>query len=185
MKLILSACKLEYGSAFPSAKIGDICRYSIFLVTLIIILCGQATAEDFVSLQSYNYPDHYIRHRNYLGEITTVKSQLDIDDSSFRIVRGLSGGDTISFESKNFPGYYLRHQKFRIKLHRPDGSDLFRSDASFRVVQGMAHPSWNSFESVNYPKYFLRHRNFHLYIERGDGDLFRKDCTFKIKTAQE
>jgi hypothetical protein len=109
---------------------------------------------------------------------------LDIDDSSFRIVKGLAGVDTISFESRNYPGHYLRHQGFRIKLHRPDGSELFRNDASFRVVKGLADTSWRSFESVNYPGYFLRHRNFQLYIEQGDGDLFRKDCTFKVEKAR-
>jgi hypothetical protein len=157
----------------------------VFLLPLMMILCGQAAAGDFVSLQSFNYPDHYVRHRNYLGEITTVKSRLDIADSSFKMVQGLAGGNTVSFESKNYPGHYLRHQGFRIKLHRMDGSALFRKDASFRVVQGLADRSWKSFESVNYPGYFLRHRNYHLYIERGEGDLFRKDCTFKMEKKRK
>jgi len=147
----------------------------------ILSLCGQAFADGFVSLQSYNYQDHYVRHRNFLGEITPISSQLDKDDSAFLMVRGLDGGNTVSFESKNYPGYYLRHQEFRIKLHRPDGSDLFRQDASFRKVSGLANSSWKSFESVNYPGHYIRHRNFHLYIEGGNDDLFRKDCTFGIK----
>jgi len=153
--------------------------YMFFALTF-LVFCGEAAADGFISLKSYNYQNHYVRHRNYLGEITTVSSPLDFDDSSFKMVKGLAGDNTVSFESKNYPGYYLRHQGFRIKLHRPDGSDLFRHDASFRVMQGMGNPSWSSFESVNYPGYFLRHRNFQLYIERGEGDLFRKDCTFKI-----
>jgi len=146
---------------------------------LVVVFYGQAEAEGFIALKSYNYRDHYIRHQSYLGEITPVSSALDIADSSFQKVPGLAGGNSVSFESRNYPGHYLRHQNFRIKLHKPDGSDLFRKDASFRAVPGLADPSWNSFESVNYPGYYLRHRNFHLYIEKGEGDLFRKDCTFR------
>jgi hypothetical protein len=180
MKRFFKNFKNRYESTVPSLKSEGRFYYVVLILTIMIIFCGQVAADDFVSLKSYNYPDHYIRHRNYLGEITTISSQLDIDDSSFRIVKGLAGGKTISFESQNYPGYYLRHQGFRIKLHRPDGSELFRNDASFRVVKGLADSSWRSFESLNYPGYFLRHRNFQLYIEQGDGDLFRKDCTFKI-----
>ncbi|MFA5354356.1 MAG: AbfB domain-containing protein [Thermodesulfovibrionales bacterium] len=158
--------------------------YALVVLSLMLILCGQAAAEEFVSLQSYNYPDHYVRHRNYLGELTPVVSQLDVADSSFRMVQGLAGGNTVSFESRNYPGHYLRHQGFRIKLHRSDGSELFRNDASFRMVQGLADSSRSSFEAVNYPGHFLRHRDFHLYLERGEGDLFRKDCTFSVEKAR-
>jgi len=162
MKQIISVFENKHKNTFSSAF-----RYVIFALTFIFIFCGEAAADGFVSLKSYNYPDHYVRH-----------------DSSFSLVGGLAGGGTVSFESKNYPGQYLRHQGFRIKLHRPDGSDLFRNDASFRVMQGLADPSWSSFESVNYPGYFLRHRNFQLYIERGEGDLFRKDCTFRMEKAR-
>ncbi len=143
------------------------------------LFCGEAAAEGFVAFQSFNYPDHYIRHRSFLGEITSIVSHLDNADSSFRVVPGLAGGNSVSFESRNYPGYYLRHQGFRIKLHRPDGSDLFRKDASFWVIPGLADPSWSSFESVNYAGHYIRHRNFHLYIEQGSGDLYRRDCTFR------
>jgi hypothetical protein len=148
-------------------------------LAIAVLFCGQAAAEGFVAFQSYNYRDHYVRHRNYLGEITTVNSGLDVADSSFRVVPGLAGGKSVSFESRNYPGHYLRHQGFRIKLHRPDGSDLFRKDASFWIVPGLADPTWYSFESVNYPGHYLRHRNFHLYLEKGEGGLFRQDCTFR------
>jgi hypothetical protein len=149
-------------------------------LVLALVCFSPALADGFVTLRSINYPDHFIRHRNYLGEITPVASDLDRADASFRMVPGLAGGDSVSFESKNYPGHYLRHQDFRIKLHPADSSSLFRNDASFRVKPGLANASWGSFESVNYPGYHLRHRNYHLYIEQGDGDLYRKDCTFKV-----
>ena len=155
------------------------CIMVLCVLAIAAVFCGQAAAEGFVAFQSFNYRDHYIRHRSFLGEITPIQSSLDKADSSFRIVPGLAGGKSVSFESRNYPGQYLRHQGFRIKLHRPDGSDLFRKDASFWTVPGLADPSWNSFESVNYPGHYIRHREFHLYLERGDGELFRKDCTFR------
>lgn len=138
----------------------------------------------WVRLESYNFPNRFIRHRNYLGELTPVESTLDRLDSSFRIVRGLAGTGTISFESKNFPTYYLRHHHFRIKLHKLDSSPLFRQDASFKSRSGLALGLWNvpldntlnSYESVNYPGFYIRHRAdnpaeetnkvFHLYLDK-------------------
>lgn len=132
-----------------------------------------------VKLQSMNFPGLYIRHRNYLGELTRLSSNLDRQDASFRIVPGLANRNLISFESVNFPGYYLRHQGFRIKLSRGSNNDLFRKDATFKRVPGLANRSMVSFESFNYPGHFIRHRNFQLYVERGNTDLFRKDATFR------
>lgn len=140
----------------------------------------QGVLGQIVYLQSINYPDRYIRHANFLGELTRIPDQRSAQDASFKIVRGLADSRLISFESTNFPGYFLRHQGFRIKLHKPDGSDLFRKDATFKIVQGLANNQWVSFESLNYPGRFIRHKSFHLYLEGGNTDLFRKDVTFKI-----
>lgn len=133
-----------------------------------------------VRLQSLNYPGLFIRHRNFLGEITRITSDLDRKDASFRIVPGLANRNLISFESVNYPGYYLRHQGFRIVLSPRTNNELFRNDATFRRVPGLANRSMASFESYNYPGYYIRHRNFHLFLERGNTDLFRKDATFRF-----
>lgn len=148
------------------------------------LLCQGAPADDFIRLESYNYRDHYIRQRDHLGELTVIKSDNDKTDSDFKIVKGLSGGNSVSFESRGFPGNYLRHQDSRIKLHRPDGTDLFRKDASFKMVPGLADASWNSFESVNYPGYYIRHSNYHLFIQNGKEDVFRKDATFRVVRSE-
>jgi len=133
-----------------------------------------------ISLRSMNYPTHYLRHRNFIGQLTTISSPLDRSDATFKIVPGLAGGDSISFESVNYPSYYLRHQGFQIKLHQSSGDQLYRSDSSFRVRPGLADSTRISLESVNYPGYYLRHRGFQFYIEQGSGDLYRKDCTFSV-----
>jgi hypothetical protein len=139
----------------------------------------QATVGSMASFQSHNFRNHFIRHANFLGEITPVSSDLDRKDSTFRIVGGLADSRYVSFESLNYPGHYLRHQDFRLKLQKFDGSQLFRQDATFLMVPGLADGSWSSFESVNYPGHYIRHRNFHLYLEKGNDDLFRKDATFR------
>lgn len=143
-----------------------------------------ALGSEWIAIQSSHYPDRFIRHRYFLGELTTVNSELDQKDSAFRIVKGLAGRGSISFESMNFPGHYLRHQSFRIKLHRFEDSTLFREDASFKPRIGLATgladtpiiEGSQSFESVNYPGYYIRFRSdnaneqsnkvFHLYLEK-------------------
>lgn len=181
----------------PSETKGLLTASLLFIAIFMAAFCSDTTAQDSISttaqdsissdwiaFQSYNFPDHYIRHRNFLGELTTVKSTLDQLDSTFKVVNGLAGHGTVSFESRNYRGYYLRHHNFRIKLQQLEGSDLFRKDASFIGRTGLAIGLWNtpidesltSYESVNYPGYYIRHRannaadesnkEFHLYIEK-------------------
>ncbi len=135
-----------------------------------------------VTLQSLNFPDLFIRHRNYLGELSRISSDQDRKDASFRVVPGLANGNLISFESINSPGYYLLHEGFRIKLARGADNDLFRKNATFKRVPGLANSSMVSFESYNYPGFYIRHRNFHLFLEKDNTDLFRKDATFRFST---
>ncbi len=142
-------------------------------------LCIQlANAESTYSFESYNFSDSYIRHKNNLGEISFIISDLDKKDSTFRVVRGL-GGKCSSFESVNYPGFYLRHQNFRIKLHELDESDLFNKDATFCFTDGLASSELYSFESLNYPGHYIRHRDYQLYIEKDVGGSFVKDATFR------
>jgi hypothetical protein len=140
-----------------------------------------------VALQSFNYPDHFIRHRNFLGEVTVIGTEMDRKDATFRIVPGLAEqnypslqGEYISLQSVNYPGYYLRHQDTVVKLHKYSEDDLFKKDATFRLIPGLADRTRSSLESLNYPGFHIRHKNFKLYLEKGDGDLFRKDATFQV-----
>lgn len=132
------------------------------------------------SLQSYNFPGFYIRHRNLLGEISTISSTLDKQDATFKIVTGLADSNCISFQSQNNPGAYLRHQEFRIKLATLENSQLFKADATFCQRPGLADSTLASFESYNSPGRYLRHRDSNLYIEKDESELFRKDATFRI-----
>jgi Alpha-L-arabinofuranosidase B (ABFB) domain len=135
------------------------------------------------SFSSYNFPDRYIRHRNYLGYIEPVNDELGRKDATFRLRNGLASSNCTSFESINFPGHFLRHQNFRLKLARNDGSQLFRKDATFCQRSGVGGTGI-SFESYNFPAHYIRHKNFELWIDPSDGsDLFRKDATFISQNA--
>jgi len=139
------------------------------------------TGETYLSFQSFNYPDRYIRHRNALGEATPIVSDLDKKDATFRVIPGLADPNCVSLESRNYPGHYLRHQDSRVKLAPQDDTQLFRDDATFCVKLGLADPYAVSFESKNFPGRYLRHRGGQLWVEAGDGsDLYRKDATWRM-----
>jgi len=146
------------------------------------------TLGQFYSFQSFNFPDHYIAHANFLGELIVPSSDLQRKDSTFKMIEGLAshpngGAQAVSFESFNYPGYYLRHFQFRIHLQTSDGTEGFKDDATFWLEAGNAKPSdvvYSSFRSFNFPSRFIRHRNFDLWVEGGDDDPFKSDSTFKI-----
>ena len=127
------------------------------------------------------------RHRNSLGELTPIVSALDRADATFIARAGLGLEIAVSLESVNFPGHFLRHQDFRLKLHRNDGSDLFRNDATFMYNDGAA---WEgnrgvSLESVNFPGHFIRHFNFQLWLAQSDGsEVFGNDATWQPVPAR-
>jgi hypothetical protein len=76
-----------------------------------------------VSFESVNKPDHFIRHRFYLGELTTIdrSNAVDVADATFILRPGLSGAPgAISFESANYLGHFLRHEDFRLRLDPPN-----------------------------------------------------------------
>jgi hypothetical protein len=143
------------------------------------------------SLRSFNYPDRYIRHRNFLGELTPIASELDKQDATFSISNDGAVGTVALIYSNNIVGNCLRHQDFRIKLahynpglvppnpppETPEQKQL-RLDCTFTAVAGLADSRARSFRSVNFPDRYIRHRDFHLYLEPANDELAKKDCTF-------
>ena len=87
---------------------------SIAMMLLVVPLGSASPAggqsEEGNSFRSWNFPDHYIRHRDYLGRIDKIVTadKLGRKDGTFRIVSGLAG-QCRSFESVNYPGHSLRH----------------------------------------------------------------------------
>ena len=131
-------------------------------------------------LQSYNFPDRYIRHADFDVRIDSTVSPAQ--DAQFRIVPGLAGSGTVSIESVNYPGYYLRHQNYDFMLAPDDGSALFRADASFHQVAGLASASWTSFRSYNHPDRHIRHYGYQLRLDPITDATGRADATFRLTT---
>ena len=166
-------------------------RVAAILVGLTALVIGASTAlpegraqeekKRLGSIQSFNYPKTYIRHRDGLGFVTEISTELDRKDASWHLGPGLAGPQTVSFRSVNSPKQYLRHQEGRVKLHALEEAELFKQDASFKRVNGLAKGGWVSFESVNFPDHFIRHKDGELWVEKNDGsELFAKDATFRI-----
>jgi hypothetical protein len=145
---------------------------------------------DVFQLRSFNFPDFYIRHRNFLGELTE-EAVGEQEDFSFELVnRGHDpqGRSLAALRSVNFPALYLRHRDFRLRLEGPNGSgdQLFRKDSAFYIEPGLAHQAGSggiSFRSFNYPDRYIRHRDFHLWVEPRDSANLAPDATF-IKTVR-
>ncbi|MFV0936135.1 AbfB domain-containing protein [Bacillus thuringiensis] len=147
----------------------------------------------YLSLESLNYPGRYIRHASYLGELTTIQSELDRYDATFEWSGDWYYGAEGRLRSVNYPLHYLRHQDYRIKLHKADypygrlptpEEQLAILDSTFFIVQGLAdvnNQDLISFRSKNFPNRFIRHKDFHLWVEHVENDLDRVDATFKIK----
>ena len=140
--------------------------------------------------QSFNFPDRYIRHHDFLGELSREVVGRE-KEFAFKLVdRGQDAQRRrlVSLGSVFPERLYLRHRDFRLRLEGPSGTadQLFKQDSTFFLEQGLAAPNDHnavSFRSVNFPDRYIRHRDFHLFVEpRGSANLV-PDATF-IKTVR-
>ncbi|MDX6350755.1 MAG: hypothetical protein QOF84_5545 [Streptomyces sp.] len=130
-------------------------------------------------LKSYNYPDRYVRHADYVGRIDAYPFD-PYRDSEWKLVPGLADSSGVSFQSVNYPTRYLRHKDFVTSLDVNDGTTTFAQDATFYRVSGLADSSYASFRSYNYPTYYLRHSNYVLRIDPISTATDRSDATFSV-----
>lgn len=142
---------------------------SFFLSLVVIVATTSVFASQpsfsqstFVRFESINFPQRFIRHRNFQGYIEPISTDLDQLDSIFRIRKGLADPNCVSLESKNFPNHFLRHQNFRVVLSPNNSSTLFRKDATFCPRRGSK--GGTSYRSSNFPAYYIRHRDFELWL---------------------
>ncbi|MFY1694216.1 glycoside hydrolase family 43 protein [Solwaraspora sp. WMMA2101] len=130
-------------------------------------------------IQSYNYPDRYVRHANFDVRIDATVSPAQ--DAQFRLVPGLAANSGyVSFESVNYPGHYLRHYGYDFVLAANDGTAMFAADATFRQVAGLADAGWSSFQSYNYPQRHIRHYGYQLRLDPITDAAGRADATFRV-----
>jgi hypothetical protein len=143
-----------------------------------------AASEDVFlrSLQSANYPERFVRHANLQGRIDPIASDLDKQDSTFRLVSGLATADGFSLEAANSPGWFLVAENNVIVLRQRKPNDAqFDKSATFLLYQGFSDPTQYSFGPLTQPDHFVRHAGFLLVASRSDGsDAFKKDATFRF-----
>ncbi|MFJ9020406.1 glycoside hydrolase family 43 protein [Streptomyces sp. NPDC102259] len=130
-------------------------------------------------LKSFNYPDRYVRHANYVGRIDTYPFDL-YTDSQWKLVPGLADSSGVSFQSVNYPTRYLRHYNYQLQLDVNDGTSTFAGDATFYRTAGLADSGWASFRSYNNPTRYIRHANYVLRIDPVSTTAEKQDATFYV-----
>jgi len=133
--------------------------------------CGDAEGYGFFSFRSVNFPDRYLRHKNFeLWLDENDGSDLFDQDTTFSLF-----GDCVRFKSYNFRDKSMRHCNFEGFLHDTEDND----DFYFNIRPGNWRGYGISMESVNFPGHFLRHQGFRVYLhEYEDSELYQMDSTF-------
>jgi hypothetical protein len=156
---------------------------AVIAIPISITTSIQSAQAQRISIETYNRPNEFIRHRNSLGFITPVRTVLDRNDATFYRWRGLNGNSNcVSFESVNYRGRYLRHSGFRIRLDAFVNSQLFKNDATFCERPSLIRAAgFVSFESANFPGRYIRHRGGELYLDpRIPESLYERDASFRF-----
>ncbi|MGR3932304.1 glycoside hydrolase family 43 protein [Streptomyces sp. BRA346] len=130
-------------------------------------------------LKSYNFPDRYVRHFDYVGRIDTYPFDL-YTDSLWKLVPGLADSSGVSFQSVNNPTRHLRHYNYELRLDANDGTSTYAADATFYRTAGLADSTWASFRSYNNPTRYIRHSNYVLRIDPISTATERQDATFRV-----
>ncbi|QBI56313.1 AbfB domain-containing protein [Streptomonospora litoralis] len=95
------------------------------------IVPGLADDECY-SLESLNYPDEYLRHReSRVRREASDGSELFREDATWCAVPGLSGSG-VSLRSYNFPDQYLRHYDSELWLAGVGGPEPYETSANFK-----------------------------------------------------
>jgi hypothetical protein len=99
-----------------------------------IVSLRPGIAKGTIALGPVGRPNVVFRHSNFVYLLNTVDStELQKQDSSFYVVKGLADPKGVSFKSYNFPDRYLRHSSFGFVLQPSDGGSLFQNDATFYI----------------------------------------------------
>ncbi|ATE53557.1 glycoside hydrolase family 43 protein [Actinosynnema pretiosum] len=136
-------------------------------------------APSWNRLKSWNFPDRFVRHQNYLARIDPYPFDPHTDQL-WKLVPGLSDASGVSFQSVSDPTRYLRHYDYAIRLDANDNTAAFRADATFHRVPGLADSSWSSFRSANLPDRYLRHSGYALRVDPISTSTDQQDVTFRV-----
>ncbi|MCP1381328.1 AbfB domain-containing protein [Runella salmonicolor] len=99
--------------------------------TFILVKGVDTKCADCISFESVNNPGKYLRHQNSRIMLTTLSSDLDKADASFRQVAGLAGKG-YSYESSNFPNHFIRTMSNGLLSIAARTEEVaYKNDASF------------------------------------------------------
>ncbi|XPF93628.1 DUF1800 family protein [Colwellia sp. RE-S-Sl-9] len=139
----------------------------------------QNTDTRIISLESANYPGHFVQHVESKVRISAIEPE-EVT-AQWKVVEGLAGEGTFSLESVDVPGNFLRHRKGNILLQPFEDKQLYREDASWFWKDGFVDPNAISLESLNYSDEYIRHRNYFLDRTVINSELDKNDATFFVK----
>merc|ERR1711998_40664 len=107
--------------------------------------------QGFFSFRSVNYPDRYLRHKNFeLWLDENDGSELFADDTTFNLF-----SPACRLKSMNFPTHSMRHCNFEFFNNE---TEYENEDFLLQIRPGNFYGEGVSFESVNFPGYFVRHQ---------------------------
>lgn len=99
-----------------------------------IVSLRPGIAKGTIALGPAGQPNVVFRHSSFVYVLNTVDStDLQKQDSSFYVVKGLADPKGVSFKSYNFPDRYLRHSSFGFYLHPKIGDPTYLNDATFYI----------------------------------------------------
>ncbi|WP_084965094.1 AbfB domain-containing protein [Thermoactinospora rubra] len=85
-----------------------------------------------VSLESRNFPGHYLRHSQYrIRKDARDGTALFDADATFCAMGPLWGGSGVSLESLNYPGYHIRHYYSAVYLAGKDGAQAHDTASTY------------------------------------------------------
>lgn len=132
---------------------------------------------DFFQFEAFNFRGQFMRHRNFLVDLTPRDKIAD--DFTFDVIpRG--GQGLVSLRSKNFPKRFVRHRDFRLRLEEPSGPNdkLFARDSAFFMERGLADENGVTFRSFNFRDRVIAHHNFQFSILPESTPNIAPDATF-------
>ncbi len=141
-----------------------------------------------VSMESSNFPNHFMRHINFQLRIDRYDGfETTKLDSTFILRHGNARGENIdeaekcfSFESVNFPGYYMRHYNFKCGIAEKTADQNLNSSFIPREALN-GREGYFSLESVNFPGYFVRHYDFWVGIAPfEDNDEYKNNASWEL-----
>ncbi|HGA1022769.1 TPA: AbfB domain-containing protein [Bacillus cereus] len=124
-----------------------------------------------LSFESINNPNKYIRHRNFLGELSAIQTTRDKLDATFAWDGAFGQGMEGRIWAINNTHHVLRHQNYRIKLVENNQSDFQLFNDSLFIMRPGTDGVGISFESKNTPGFHIYHDGSNLYLGRKSPDF--------------